>query len=719
MRRTRELLIHILPVVLGVIFTVFLSALMYHQMLLREEENSWEQLDVVALTVAEKITLRFEDNINLIERVADAISLKGNDSEYADVLEYLQSVQKSTIFERIDILLPNNTLVHQNGKIHPIRETDLPYDLIATRGSHYSSRDTDEETGRYVIYCAAPIYTDGEIEGILIGVVDCLKLSELIKTYSFEGTAEIFLVDRADGNYLMDNWQENLGNINDTTRRKRLKGFEDVDFRRDMLDGVPGHIAFVSQNNGQESYMSYMPVEGFNWSVAVMAQEDQVLKNVKELSVNLNRIALVEIFLLLTYVAWDVFVGYTLVKQRENVQKMELEAETTKAKNLFLSSVSHDIRTPLNGILGMLDVIDRRPDVPENLGQDLEKIRISAEYLVTLADNVLDLNDLESGKGPMEDDHIDLRKLGPDLQVIVQERLRNSTVSFHIQEPDLEHPWVLGSDGYLHRILTNLIGNAIKYNKEDGSIWVTIEEVEVQDGGSLYRFTVSDDGIGMSEEFQEKLFRAFEQENSGARSKNSGHGLGLAIVDRMVRRMGGTITVESQKNVGSIFTIVIPFRWDPTGGQNEQPQIQETGAGLEGARILLAEDNELNMEIAQVLLTGAGAQVTPAMNGRQAVEAFSNSEPYYFDVILMDIMMPEMDGCEAAQAIRRIIRPDAKKIPIIAMTASTFAEDIKRCRDAGMNEHIGKPLNMDNLFALVAKHREAYSQRKAAAGRSK
>lgn len=707
--RIKQIFIYILPVLLGVLLTVILSTMVYRQMILKETKDSWEQLDSVALSVAEKVTIRFEDNLNLLGRVADAITLKGTSEEYGDVLEYMKSVQDSTIFERIDILLPNDTIVHQNGVIHPIRENDIPYSGIIHKGGHYSGRDTDRETGRQVMYCATPIYTDGEAEGVLIGVVDCQRLEDIIKTYSFGGEVQIFLVDQNTGDYLMDNWQETLGNVHDEKPRQRLEGFEHVRFSQDMVDGTPGHIAFVSQVNGQASYMSYVPVSGFPWSLAVAAQEDRVLEGVQELVEVLNRIAVIEMVLLVSYVVWNLVISYTLVHQQENVQKIQLEAATNEAKSLFLSSVSHDIRTPLNGILGMLNVIDHRSDVPESLGNDLKKIRLSAEYLVSLANNMLDLNDLESGRGQMEEDHIDLYQLGPDLEVLIQSRIENSTVSFHLEKPVLEHPCVLGSDAYLHRILANLIGNAVKYSKENGSVWVSVEELEPQENRSLYRFTVRDDGIGMSEEFQEKLFHAFEQENAGARSRNQGHGLGLAIVDRMVRRMGGSITVESRKGEGSTFAVTLPFRWDTAGKQAEfsEPAKEEV-SDLQGARILLAEDNALNMEIATLLLRDAGAQITQAFDGRQAVDVFAASEPHTFDVILMDLMMPEMDGCEATRAIRTLGRPDSKTVPIIAMTASTFAEDVKRCRDAGMNDHIGKPLDMENLFQLVDRYRKAY-----------
>ena len=385
------------------------------------------------------------------------------------------------------------------------------------------------------------------------------------------------------------------------------------------------------------------------------------------------------------------------------------EAETAnKAKTAFLSRMSHDIRTPINGVMGMLQIIGRNREDHEKVDDCLEKIRISAEHLLALINDVLDMSKLEAGK--VELDHIpfnltDVLKVAYALNDV---QISLGGITFISHPYELQHTELIGSPLHLRQILLNLFNNAMKYNRPSGTIDTYTRELSFDGQKTVIEFKIVDTGIGMSEEFVKKeLFKPFTQEKTDeARTEYKGTGLGMAIVKELVEKMGGTIQAESVLGKGSTFTVVIPFEIDKTPeqhvlfGASEQIQTED----LKGTRILLVEDNELNMEIAEFMLEDGGAVVLKAWNGKEAVEIFEKSEPGEIDLIMMDIMMPVMDGLEATRRIRKLNRADAATIPIVAMTANAFSDDIRRSREAGMNEHLSKPLEMEKIIRTAARY---------------
>ena len=385
------------------------------------------------------------------------------------------------------------------------------------------------------------------------------------------------------------------------------------------------------------------------------------------------------------------------------------EAETAnKAKTAFLSRMSHDIRTPINGIMGMLQIISKNRDDHEKVDDCLEKIQISAEHLLALINDVLDMSKLEAGK--VELDHIpfnltDVLKVAYALN---DAQISLGGITFISHPYELQHTELIGSPLHLRQILLNLFNNAMKYNRPSGTIDTYTRELSFDGQKTVIEFKIVDTGIGMSEEFVKKeLFKPFTQEKTDeARTEYKGTGLGMAIVKELVEKMGGTIQAESVLGKGSTFTVVIPFEIDKTPeqhvpfGASEQIQTED----LKGTRILLVEDNELNMEIAEFMLEDGGAVVLKAWNGKEAIEIFEKSEPGEIDLIMMDIMMPVMDGLEATRQIRALDRPDAATIPIVAMTANAFSDDIRRSREAGMNEHLSKPLEMEKIIRTAARY---------------
>ncbi len=704
MIRFKNALIKSIPVFLITIATLTMALFGFNNMLNKETQKCLDWLSVTTRTMSEKIQLRFESSLTLLEHLGDAVVLKVDLDEQSDVLRYLQTIQESqnTIFSRIDILLPDGTIITQTGNTTMYTGT-VPFATLVARGRHISPRVTDRLTGKEVLYCYTPICTEGEAKAILIGMVDCHTLPALFPTYSYDGQSTIFLVDRSTGDFIMDKWHGQLGNLYEQASRRLLPAYQHVDFQRELVQGGTGAVAFESNINDHINYMYYMPVSGFNWTVAMMVQDQVAFANVVQMRNSLFIMGGIITILLAFYLIWNIIMGVRLSSHEEEVRRLETERIANETRSTFLSTMSHDLRTPLNGIVGMLDVIEHHGNDPERLKDCLHKIGVSTQYLMTLTNDVLDLSEIESGKLHLATEPIDLHRLVDDLSILLQPRAEETGVTLHLDSSEIKHSHVLGSEIHLRRILINLATNAIKYNKENGEVWVTLAEHAFGNNRADYRFTVRDTGIGMTEAFQQSMFSSFTQEND-ARTRHNGHGLGLTIVGKLVEKMGGTIQVQSQKEVGSTFTVSLSFPLDRT--QRAQASAQPVNTDLTGTRILLVEDNELNLEIAQVLLTDAGASITTAVNGKEAVAKFRASAPGAFDVILMDLMMPEMDGIEATRSIRSLSHYDARTIPIIAMTASTFAEDVQRCRDAGMNEHVGKPLDMAELIAKIARHRD-------------
>ena len=407
--------------------------------------------------------------------------------------------------------------------------------------------------------------------------------------------------------------------------------------------------------------------------------------------------------------------GYALIRSRREKdweqeqalrQAMEAADAANRAKSTFLLNMSHDIRTPLNGIIGLLKINQNHFEDKELVRANHDKMLVSADHLLSLINDVLQVSKLEDGTVELAHEPLDLRGISRDVGTIIEERTAEEGVTIEFGEQELPQPFVYGSPLHLRQIFLNVYGNCIKYNRKGGKIKTTLKCLRNDGKNVTYQWTISDTGVGMSPEFLANIFEPFVQEKNDARSVYQGTGLGMTIVKDLLDRMGGTIKVTSEEDIGSTFVITIPFE---AAQKPDDKRGDEHGGDIRGLHLLMAEDNALNAEIAQVLLNDEGASVTVVTDGRQAVEHFAASPAGTYDAILMDIMMPVMDGLTATRAIRALDHPDADTVPIIAMTANAFAEDAKKCIDAGMNAHIAKPLDLKKLTAVIARccHRKS------------
>ena len=394
-------------------------------------------------------------------------------------------------------------------------------------------------------------------------------------------------------------------------------------------------------------------------------------------------------------------------KEKDEKYKAELlraakKAEAAnEAKTEFLQRMSHDIRTPINGICGMINVADHYADNMEKQTECRAKIKKTSHLLLELINEVLDMSKLESDEVVLEEIPFNLNSISEEILGVIEHMATEQNIRIIWEEKEVTHWNLIGSPVHVKRILMNILSNAVKYNKENGYVYISCREIpSKQTAMTTLEFVCRDTGIGMTEAFQKRIFEPFAQEHAGSRTKFAGTGLGMPITKKLVEKMSGTISFESKEGTGTTFVIRIPFRID-TDMKDRTEAEEKTETSIHGLHVLLTEDNELNMEIAEFVLQNEGAVVTKAWNGQKAVDIFRKSRPGEFDAILMDIMMPVMNGYEAAKMIRSLDREDAKVIPIIAMTANAFTEDKMRAKEAGMDEHIAKPVDGKLLVKVI------------------
>lgn len=399
-----------------------------------------------------------------------------------------------------------------------------------------------------------------------------------------------------------------------------------------------------------------------------------------------------------------------LARDREYQAQLKEEARKAEranaAKTEFLQRMSHDLRTPINGILGLVEIGEYYREDPETQIECRRKIRDTSHLLLELVNEVLDMGKLESGELVLEEIPFDLIPLLDAVGVPLEQTAASRGIRIECRPREVQHTELVGSPIHLKRLLMNLASNAVRYNKDNGSVTLSCRELEDKGNTAWFEFICADTGIGMSEAYQQHLFEPFTQEHSTARSTYGGTGLGMSITKSLVDKMGGTITFTSKQGEGTTFHVILPFRICQPG--ELPPQVTKGPApdALQGMRLLLVEDNTLNMEIAAFMLENAGAELTQAQNGQEALDIFRESPAGFFDAILMDVMMPVMDGYQATRAIRALERPDAAAVPIVAMTAHAFADDRQRAYEAGMTAHLAKPLESAVLIRTLQRWRK-------------
>lgn len=445
-----------------------------------------------------------------------------------------------------------------------------------------------------------------------------------------------------------------------------------------------------------------------NMSFQKLSRDYQKFINDTTLSFLILSVIFIYFFSFVVFISTIIFIiskndKKIMKQQKENnrilAQKAEIADKANIAKSRFLSHMSHDIRTPINGIIGMTNIALINVDNSQKVRDCLEKIDTASEHLLSLINDILDMSRIENGKVTINNKPLNINNFLNKCTSIIEGGLQNRDIMFITEFDSFKYPYFIGDEMHLLQILINILGNAVKFTPDGGEIRFTVKENKVCKNTIKYCFEIEDTGIGMKEEYLEHIWDAFSQENNPSRYEYSGTGLGMSITKQLVALLKGDISVESQENIGSKFTVNLPFE---IAKESTLCSTNNIDIELKGLKILLVEDNELNMEIVKDILKNYDVTITEAENGKIAVDIFSNSEINYFDLILMDVMMPVMDGLTATKTIRNIKRADASNIPIIAMTANAYYEDIIKTFEAGMNAHLSKPIEINKFLNTIS-----------------
>ncbi len=604
----------------------------------------------------------------------------------------------------------------------------------------------------YLVAIPCQEYTiKGETYTAIGTLYDHSKLDSMLSVKSYNGNAYLFMLDN-DGNITYTNQKEDKF-FRNYFLLKHLKGDqaiteEEADSLQKKLDGREQGVELVESE--KPYYLGYCPIENNNTMLICIVEKsvvDNVLRDYQK-TIVFETILMAGFILLLFAGLFYSISRRSLAEQKAEYEKRNNEIQTqamkdmeesnkklkkakdittealqtaenaNKAKTDFLSNMSHDIRTPMNAIIGMTSLIRHDAGNKAKVIEYADKIDISSQHLLGIINNVLDMSKIEAGKTVFKYTDFSILDFITELNTIFHSQIDEKNQTLTIIKENIRHEWVNGDQVHLMQIFSNLVSNAVKYTQEGGKIQFLVEECETKSSVyAKYRFLVSDNGMGMSADFKDTIFDAFTRAESSMTNKIQGTGLGMAITKNLVEAMGGTIDVESELGQGSCFEVLIDLRIaeDRFVSSAEQAEKDEpAGNVLKGMRFLCAEDNELNAEILMELLKIEGAECTICENGKRVLEAFEQSAPGDYDMILMDVQMPVMNGYEATKAIRRSSHELAKTIPIIAMTANAFSEDIQHSLAAGMNAHVSKPVEMTVLEKTIRSIKSGGGHRNAA-----
>ena len=543
----------------------------------------------------------------------------------------------------------------------------------------------------------------------------CINTNDFKECFTVDGfeRQNFFYILSADGHRLFryeqgDSFIDVFNIFNALEECETLQGSSIREMRDNLINKKNDCSEFLYE--GKRYYVSSTALEFKDWFILMFVPTEILASNYDSfLKTTLTFAAVIAVLLIVLFVSMSIiFVLSATDRKMMQQQKIANEklAEAAKlanvandAKTEFLSNMSHDIRTPINGIMGMT-AIALKEDNPQKTIDCLKKIQGASNHLMSLINDILDMSRIERGKIEITNSNLNIIRIVEECVSIVYGEMDDRNLEINVNVDEVIHSELFGDDLHLKQVLINIIGNAVKFTPDHGKIWIRIRETGHDSIKSFFQIEIEDNGIGMKEEFIKDIFKPFSQEASTSRTKYQGTGLGMAITKNIIELMDGSIEVESEYQKGTKFTVYLPFL---INSRYQERILEKQEQNISGISILLVDDNELNLDVAKELLEAEGAKVTTAWNGKEALDTFEREKEGTFDVIIMDIMMPVMDGLEATRKIRLLGKKDAPHIPIIAMTANAFREDIQKSLDAGMNEHISKPVDIDTIIMVISK----------------
>lgn len=828
-------------ILIVVVVALFLTA--YFQLDHLMKQRSLSRMEEGVNTVMGEIQQKLVQDSQILNSTASILA-NSEDFNTATVRRTMNTFSPLMDTMMMRVLLPDNTIIYPDGTTQD-GTGYLSFDELAARGEHVSHRvisplDDNTLTLRHYV----PIIKDGKTVGILYGVTSVEDLPNIINVAQiYNSKASAYIIDMENGDFIMDTWHEKPGNLYDYDIRETKNGTNLESIADDVLSGETGYVVFRSVTTGQWLYMYYSPADINDWVIAVSIPEEEAFAALFAV----RRIFfIVGFFMLITIALYYLWVRRNAIHAvEEAVEKAVLQEKLQKAeaaeraKTMFLSNMSHDIRTPMNAIIGFTTLAETNIDNKDRVKEYLAKILSSSNHLLSLINDVLDMSRIESGRLNIEEKECSISDLFRDMRNIIQTQMQAKQLNFFMDTIDVVDEDIFCDKLHVNQVLLNLLGNAIKFTPAGGSVSLTIQQKQgAPEGHGAYEIRVKDSGIGMNPEFVEHIFEPFEREKTSTVSGITGTGLGMAISKSIVDAMGGTIKVETEQGKGTEFIINLTFRlqtenkqieiipeleglralvaddnfntcdsitkmltqlgmhseWTMHGkeavlrakqafemgdgfyayiidwmlpdlngievvrqirsaigdnvpiimltaydwseieeeakaagvttfcnkpifiselrstlltiiGKSEEQQTEsalpDTTMNIEGKRLLLVEDNEMNREIAQELLSECGLIIETAEDGSIAVDIMKQVEPGHFDLILMDVQMPIMNGYDATKAIRSLENPEIANIPIVAMTANAFEEDQRTALESGMNAHVAKPIDVPKLMEVL------------------
>ena len=828
-------------IMIFIIAILFISAYLWISKLI--EDRSFLRMEEGVDTVIEEISQKMNRDSRILNATANILA-NSDSFDYDTMQKVMTSIDPMFATMYMEILLPDDTIIATDGSFLP-NNGDISFEKEMPLGEHVSNRSVSILDGNtYVLRHYVPIVKDGETVAMLFGVTNLTNLPSVLNIdHIYNASADAYIIDTQNGDYIMDTWRDHLGNLNDLTDIETRDGSVWNEKMQEVMNLKKGHVEYRSLATGEWVHLYYAPANINRWVIAVSVPEKEAFANVFAI----RRVCIVIGFLsALTVILYYLWMRRNAIAAMdEAVEKAVLEEKLKKAeaaeraKTMFLSNMSHDIRTPMNAIIGFTTLAQTNIDNKNRVQEYLTKIMSSSNHLLSLINDILDMSRIESGRLNIEEKECSISDIFKDMRNILQTQMQAKQLNFFMDTLDVVDEDIFCDKLHLNQVLLNLLSNAIKFTPSGGSVSLTIKQNPgAPTGYGSYEIRVKDTGIGMSEEFAKHVFEPFEREKTSTVSGIQGTGLGMAITKSIIDAMGGTIQVETQQGKGTEYIIHLEFRlqtdpkqiqviqeleglralvvddnfntcdsvtkmltqigmrveWTMRGkeavlyakqavemhdefhtyiidwalpdlggievarqiralvGENvpiiiltaydwtiieeearaagvtafcnkpifiselrdtltsaigkTEPTVTEsilpdTDVELKGKRLLLVEDNELNREIAQELLEEAGFVIETAEDGTIAVEKVKNSTPGYYDLILMDVQMPIMNGYEATKTIRALEDHELASIPIIAMTANAFDEDRKTAMDSGMNAHVAKPINVTNLMETL------------------